>query len=187
MSGFIGDHMMTSILGNGIAGLQSPGGLLGGGAGLTGGSGMEGGSARSRTRKELRKAFGNNRILKNYYSPTYAVSGGGTISGIKTLRKITPFRAAMNAGDIAGTTNSFPSPTLPGSNQVKPQSILNLTWGGVHNTGEALYSGNQKYVYDSSNYIRFKRLQAENRNYNDKSFGGDEHHASKVPLSSVRH
>ena len=79
MSGFIGDHMMTSILGNGIAGLQSPGGLLGGGAGLTGGSGMEGGSARSRTRKELRKAFGNNRILKNVirkYRPIFKVENG---------------------------------------------------------------------------------------------------------------
>ena len=31
--------------------------------------------------------------------------------------------------------------------------------------------GNPKYVNDSSDYIRFKKLSAKNRNYNDSSFG----------------
>ena len=35
--------------------------------------------------------------------------------------------------------------------------------------------GNSKFVYDSSDYIRFKKLSAKNRNYNDSSFVGNEH------------
>ena len=35
--------------------------------------------------------------------------------------------------------------------------------------------GNPKFVYDSSDYIRFKKLSAKNLNYNDSSLGGDNH------------
>ena len=60
----------------------------------------------------------------------------------------TPFRLAMNAGD--------------------PMSRQNI--GGAGNGDGA--SGNQHFVYDSSDYIRFKKLQGKTRNYNDKTFGG---------------
>lgn len=52
----------------------------------------------------------------------------------------TPFRLAMNAGDAKSRQNS---------------------------TASGAASGNQHFVYDSSDYIRFKRLQNKNRNYND--------------------
>ena len=61
MSGFIGDNM-KSIIGGGVPGMQSKGGLIGGGAGSTSGSGMVGSSARGRNRKVLRKAFGNSKL-----------------------------------------------------------------------------------------------------------------------------
>jgi len=50
----------------------------------------------------------------------------------------------------------------------------------------ALWSGNQKWVYDGSDYIKFKKLQAKNRNFNDVSWGGDRNNASQVALSRVR-
>jgi hypothetical protein len=59
--------------------------------------------------------------------------------------------------------------------------------GGVKRVqGGAQWTGNAKYVYDSSDYIRFKKLQASNRNYNDRSFGGDESNASYVPRNAAR-
>ena len=188
MSGFIGD-VMASILGNGLPGAQSKGGLLGGGGGPTGGSGMVGSSARGRTRHVLREAFGNSKLLQNMLSPTCAVSNEcAALKPSQTrLSIITPFRAAMSAGDIAGTVNSAPRADLPGSNQINAKTPMRFYWGGAHNDGQALYSGNPRYVYDSSNYIRFKRLQAQNRNYNDRSFGGDQSNASQVPLAAVRH
>lgn len=42
--------------------------------------------------------------------------------------------------------------------------------------------GNPKYVNDSSDYIRFKKLSAKNRNYNDSSFGGDDSSAAQSTL-----
>ena len=54
-------------------------------------------------------------------------------------------------------------------------------------TGGSLWSGNPKYVYDGSDYVRFKKLQAQNRNYNDPTFGGDQHRSAQVALSRVRH
>jgi len=56
----------------------------------------------------------------------------------------------------------------------------------VHNDGEAAFSGNPRYVYDGSDYVKFKKLQAMNRNYNDRSFGGDQFAASFAPLNFVR-
>jgi hypothetical protein len=41
------------------------------------------------------------------------------------------------------------------------------------NTGVPSSTCNVKYVYDSSDYTRFRKLQASNRNYNDGSFGGN--------------
>ena len=43
---------------------------------------------------------------------------------------------------------------------------------GVTPNQVKLASSNVKKVYDSSDYIRFKKLQAYNKTYNDKSFGG---------------
>jgi len=89
----------------------------------------------------------------------------------------TPFRVAMNAGDL------YLRQTAPGgSNQVKgsagrPNSLI-LSSGGPHAGNGA--SGNQHYVYDSSVYTKYKNLAAKNLNYNDKSFGGDRNNASFV-------
>ena len=81
----------------------------------------------------------------------------------------TPFRVAMNAGDLY-SRQAEPG----GSNQVKgavgrPHG-LTLSFGGTHSGTGA--SGNQHYVYDSSVYTKYKQLAAKNRNYNDTSFGG---------------
>jgi len=53
------------------------------------------------------------------------------------------FRGAMNAGEVFNREN-----------------------------GLVTYAGNPKYVYDSSNFIRYKNLVAKNKNYNDSSYYG---------------
>ena len=154
MSGFTGDKF-PSILGGGVPGAMPKGGLLGGGAGggRAGHSGMEGGGERELERLFLRRVFGNRKFPNN-------------------ASVITPFRRYFNAGDTAGTTNSGPSPLMgPPINQARSSSMisrLHASGGGTH-AGNAFYTGNQKYVYDSSNYVRFKKLVATNRNYNDSS------------------
>ena len=171
MSGFIGDSN-PSILGGGAPGAQPKGGLLGGGGGAGRGawSGMEGGGERGISRKILRSVFGN-RVFPNNAS------------------NITPFRRYLNAGDTNGTVNSGPSSLVGQSiNQVKGRALVSRIHGngGTTITGNAYYSGNPKYVYDSSVYVGYKRLFAVNRTYNDKSFGGDASNAAQSALRRVR-
>ncbi len=171
MSGFTSDKF-PSILGGGIPGQQPKGGLLGSGStgGRNGGSGMEGGAARGLERLFLRSVAGNK------------VFPGAA-------NNITPFRRFFNAGDTAGTVNSAPSPLLgTPTNQVSGNAMVSRlhAHGGGTQVGGAFYTGNPKYVFDSSLYVRYKKLSAQNRNYNDSSFGGDDHNASASALRRVR-
>jgi len=123
---------------------------------------MDGGGARGVDRNVLREGFGQSRFLKN-------------ATGNENLPiKVTPFRLAMNAGDINGSVNSAPIPQLPAPSQIngQKQSKLHARGDGVRNNGSAGYSGNPKYVYDGSDYTRYKKLAAMNKTYNDRSFGG---------------
>lgn len=172
MSGFVGDKF-PSKLGGGIPGGMPKGGLLGGGAGggRSSTSGMEGGGQRGLIRLVQRRVLGNTIFPNN------------------NPHVITPFRRYFNAGDNAGTVNSGPSSLLgPPTNQVSGNSMvsrLHATHGGTR-TGEAFYSGNPKYVYDGADYVRFKKLMATNKTYNDSSFGGASASAVSVALSRVR-
>ena len=166
---------IATSLGGGVQGSQPKGGLLGGGANSNGGSGMEGGNNRALDRFVLRRAFGNDLLL-------------GVSPITNTAAAITPFRAAFHAGDINGTVNSNPLPSLPGSDQVNSSSRvsrLNIKSGGIRNNGNAAYSGNQKFVYDGEDYVRYKKLKAINRTYNDSSFGGA-NNGAYVALKAVR-
>jgi len=164
MSGNLRNTSTISNLGGGIPGSQPK--LLGGGANSTSDSGMVGGGERSLSRAYLRKAFGNSYLSANIPSPNYFV--------IKNRSKTTPFRAIMSAGDVNGTLNQAGAPQLPKINQLQAprvQGTQNIV-GGPRNDGKSYYTGNPKYVYDSSIYTRYKQLKAVNKTYDDKSFGG---------------
>jgi hypothetical protein len=122
-------------------------------------------------------------------------------SGSSYPRRIVgPFRAVNNAGDIlsrqdyscGGTCQSYQS--RPGLNGLRGR------FGSISAScsPSALYSSNQlnsnvpasacngKYVYDGSDYINFKKNQAINRNYNDRSFGGNEYSGSQSAIRAIR-
>tara|TARA_B100001769_G_C22112238_1_gene602101 strand:- start:4000 stop:4362 length:363 start_codon:yes stop_codon:yes gene_type:complete len=106
----------------------------------------------------ITKAFGNRNTG---YKP-------GQGSAIKPASNntwiITPFRAAMNAGDLAGTKNSGVLSSLPSYNQAG--GIGNMTRHfnpGGSTQGKAAYVGDPTFVYDGSDYTRFKKLQAKRR------------------------
>lgn len=186
-------------LGGGIRGSQPPGGLIGGGAGSTGGSGMVGSGARGRNRHVLRQSFGNAAYKSADGSILFALLNKIHLTGATNFstyggKLTTPFRVAMNAGDVAGTVNkpvnnlALPRP----SNQIKAGGRPGLVWkslgDGVRTVSDGgLYTGNPKYVYDGADYTRYRKLKAINRNYNDRSFGGDQSHASQSAWRRVHH
>jgi hypothetical protein len=152
--------------------------LLGGGGNSTGGSGMEGGSQRERTRFLLREAWNGN-------------AASGTVKGIKI--GATPFRAVNNAGDLLNRQYF----TSGGSNQVNTGRIKLAANGSARILGGNIFaqanpSGipsantNVKYVYDGSDYTKFKKQQAVNRNYNDYNYGGKGGSTTFVALNRVR-
>ena len=138
--------------------------VLGGSANSNSGSGMIGGSSRERMRFTLRQAWNGK-------------AASGVVNGHKVA--ITPFRAVNNAGDLLNRV----AYTSGGSNQVNTGRVrlasnasARILGGNIFarpdGTGVPSATTNVKWVYDGSDYIKFKRQQAENRNYNDWSYGG---------------
>jgi hypothetical protein len=109
----------------------------------------------------------------------------GVINGHNRI--ITPFRAVNNLGDFLSRQNYV----CGGSNQINAsypgwKGRIGSIISSCDGTNVPAGAGNQRFVPDSSDYIKFKKQQAIVRNYNDKSFGGDDSHASYVPLMAVR-
>jgi hypothetical protein len=101
-------------------------------------------------------------------------------------RVVTPFRAITNLGDFLGRQNYV----CGGSNQInRSRPGLQGRFGSMisqcDNTGVDASVCNNRYVPDSSDYIRFKKQSAINKNYNDLGSGGDVHNASFVARMAV--
>lgn len=153
--------------------------LVGGGANTDSGTGMNGGSTRERMRFTLRQAWNGK-------------AASGNFNGVKVA--VTPFRAVNNAGDLLNRV----AYTSGGSNQVNTGRIKLAANGSARVLGGNIFarpdgSGvpsantNVKFVYDGSDYTKFKKQQAVNRNYNDYSFGGDIKSNTLIALGKVRH
>ena len=105
----------------------------------------------------------------------------------------TPFRAVNNAGDLlsrkdyscGGPTQTFQS--RPGRSGLKGAfGHINRNCGeGATDTTEAA-ACNGKYVYDTSDYVRYLKQRAINKNYNDKSYGGNDYSGAQVAIRAIR-
>jgi len=136
---------------------------------------MKGSSEHESVRFILRKAWNGLAASKN-------VNGRAPAA--------TPFRVVNNAGDYLSRVNY----TSGGSNQVtSAKSSITVGWrgsaGGVHsmNDGTGIPSAtcNPKFVYDGSDYTRFRKQMAVNRNYNDAGFGGS-NNAAQSAIRAIR-
>ena len=119
------------------------------------------------------------RVLVKSWNTGYA---GNTYNG--NARIVTPFRAVNNLGDFLQRKNYV----CGGSNQVsasKPGRHIGSIISVCDNSGVPSSVCNVKYVPDSSDYIKYKKLMAQNKNYNDLKNGGFQN-SSYVPLMRVR-
>lgn len=120
-------------------------------------------------------------------------------SGSSNPKRITtPFRAVNNAGDLlsrqnysCGGTCQTPQsrPGLKGLRQKFGSTSVSCRPSVIWSTSQVdtnipSSTCNVKWVYDGSDYIKFKKDQAVNKNYNDRSFGGNDYNTSQ---SSIRH
>ena len=125
---------------------------------------------------------GDPNLSNNAYATTSKIFNKqiGGVANINLLyvdppNQVSSTRRSSNA---AAVRNSGIMP-------IQQQPFINN--GSNLNENLALWSGNQRWVYDGSDYIKFKKLQAKNRNFNDVSWGGDRNNASQTARSRVRH
>ena len=110
-------------------------------------------------------------------------------SGIGHTR-CTPFRAVNNAGDLlsrqnyscGGPCQAFQS--RPNQHGIKP--LIGHIQDQCDGSGVPPSSCNIKYVYDSSDYSRFLKQKAINKNYNDLSYSGNNNSAGQSAYRAVR-
>ena len=112
----------------------------------------------------------------------------------------TPFRAVNNAGDLlsrenyscGGTCQTFQSrPGLKGLRQRFGSIQSGCMPSAVYNNLQMIdnipaAACNVKYVYDSSDYIRYLKQTAINKNYNDLTNGGDDNKSSQSAIRAIR-
>lgn len=123
------------------------------------------------------------KVLRSAWNTAYA---RGVYNN--NTRIITPFRAINNSGDFLSRKNYVcggPTPVTP--DRYKRGVNIRSMFNNCDGSGVPASSCNVKFVADSSDYIKFKKQMAVNRNYNDLSNGGDQHNGSYVPLMAVRH
>jgi len=135
--------------------------------------------------------------LKNAWNTTYP----SQLKRDNLTRSITtPFRAVNNAGDLLSRDNYSCGGPCQTSQHRPGLSGLKQRFGAVSKTcvPSAAYNSlqlladipsatcNVKYVYDSSDYIRYLKQKAVNQNYNDYSYGGDQSNSSQVAWKAIR-
>jgi len=142
------------------------------------------GSIRGQSRLILSKAwngkYASHKVVNN------AITGSPMVKP-----STTPFRAVMNAGDYLSREHySCGGPNMVGSG-FPGSLVLTSKDGGqskTHCDGTDIPPStcNVKYVYDGSDYTRFRKEQAKNRNRTDYTYGGSNNGGYEA-LQHVRH
>jgi len=159
-----------------------------------------GGGIKGRMPQTVMDHDNSDSFARTRFTLRDAWNTSSTTGSSNPKRIITPFRAINNAGDLLARENY----SCGGSCQT-PQSRpgmfgLRQRFGATSNTCQAsvTWSANQidvripsgtcngRFVYDGSDYTRFKKNQAVNQNYNDLSFGGNTSNGSQVAYRAIR-
>ena len=145
------------------------------------------------------------QVLKKSWNTTYPSQLRR--SNLNTKKTITtPFRAINNAGDLMDRKDYMCVANSSQSSNQGYQSRTNI-YGLKQRFGcragscmpSVIYNDLQKdksipaancnvrYVYDTSDYIKYKKQLATNRNFNDYSYGGDNHYSGQSAIKAIRH
>jgi len=122
------------------------------------------------------------RVLSKSWNTQYA---NGTYNNKTCIT--TPFRAVNNSGDFLSRFGySCGGPNQVNADKPGRKSSIGSIPNMCDGTNVPPSSCNVRFVADSSDYTKFRKQQAMNRNYNDLKNGGDASHASYAPRLAVR-
>lgn len=122
------------------------------------------------------------KILVKSWNTKYAT---GTYNGYNRI--VTPFRAVNNLGDFLNRKNySSGGPNTVTQDRYKRKGNIGAVPVQYDATNIPSSTCNPRFVPDSSDYIRFKKLRAVNYLYNDQKNGGNKNNASQTVETHVR-
>ena len=128
-------------------------------------------------------------VLTRAWNGPYAAGASGQTS-MTSGRKpaLGAFRLVNNAGDyLARQEYSCGGSTQTNASRPGMARLIGSVKSNCKDpTGIPPSTCNTKFVYDSSDFIRFRKQQAINRNRTDYSYGGDHNNASYVSLMRAR-
>jgi hypothetical protein len=148
-----------------------------------------GGYIRGFIPKHLQTNLNNDEYVENRFSLRNAWNTNYLARSANQTFPCTPFRAINNSGDLLSRKGY----SCGGSCQT-PQNIPNLK--GLRNAMGHIQSScdgstiepsscNVKYVADFSDYVRFQKLRAINKNYNDYTYGGDQSWSNQSVIRAI--
>jgi len=124
----------------------------------------------------------SRKIVVKSWNTAYAT---GLVNGRN--RVTTPFRAVNNSGDYLGRVQySCGGPNPTNASHPGWKNRIRSMFSNCDATGIPASSTNVKFVADSSDYSKFKKYRAINQVFNDRTFGGDDNHASYTARIGVR-
>lgn len=152
-----------------------------------GGPTLGGGPYNGFSPKQTINAFKNSedivgrRILRDSWNSRQLFATNGRKPSVG------PFRAVNNLGDFLGRVNySCGGPNPQNASRPGYGRLIRTVPQQCDTTGIAPSTCNPKFVSDSSDYVKFKKLRAMNRNYNDLTNAGDASNGSYVALMAIR-
>ena len=159
-----------------------------------------GGGYKGRMPQSVLDHDNSDEFAKTRFTLREAWNTTSTSGSSYPKRIITPFRAVNNAGDLlsrqnyscGGTCQTYQSrPGVFGLRNrfgaTSNSCQADVFWSAIQmNTSVPSSTCNGKFVYDGSDYTKFKKNQAMNQNYNDLSFGGNDNSGSQVAYRAVR-
>ena len=152
-----------------------------------GGPTLGGGPYNGFSPKQTINAFKNSedivgrRILRDSWNSRQLFATNGRNPSVG------PFRAVNNLGDFLGRVNySCGGPNPQNASRPGYGRLIRTVPQQCDTTGIAPSTCNPKFVSDSSDYVKFKKLRAMNRNYNDLTNAGDASNGSYVALMAIR-
>jgi hypothetical protein len=130
--------------------------------------------------KDSEDVVGRRILIKSWNAGQLFAKNGYTPS-------VGPYRAVNNLGDFLGRVNySCGGPNPQNASRPGYGRLIRSVPQQCDVTGVSATTCNPKFVSDSSDYVKFKKLRAMNRNYNDLTNAGDAHNGSFVALMAVR-
>lgn len=121
------------------------------------------------------------KVLVKSWNTQYA---SGVFKGKNRI--ITPFRAVNNLGDFLSRQNYSCGGSNPTqSDRYKSKGAIGAVPQQCDSTGIPPSTCNPRFVPDSSDYIKYKKLRSVNQNYNDLKGGGDESSASQSAFFAI--